>query len=512
VWRAEQNIPSNVSIIEIHWQTENFKDDPMASGAPVFPAIQQELSEVIMFRIGNHFVSKSVVMLLVIEYLLFLASALGGRSLHAGKTYLAQGLSDPDFRKALLIALAMSVSMIATGMYQGGVRDGLRNILLRMLPAGLLSCALMVVLFDKGPPMTIDVGVVGLTFLLAGLAILCTRTIFFESMRSPLLRSRILFLGAGKAAIQCSTLASQSAFSDKYSIVGYVPTSGDCGAIGAGALIALDGDTLLDTAERHHVTEIVVSATNRRDGAMPIRELLECKLRGIKITDATELFERETCQIRIESLQPSWLVFGGGFDQSLARRFCKRTFDIAMSVLLFVVTLPIMLVTAACIALEDRGPVFYQQERVGKGGKTFMVLKFRSMRCDAEKGGTPQWASGDDPRTTRVGRFIRTFRIDELPQIINVINGEMSFVGPRPERPYFVEQLNERVPFYSVRHSIKPGITGMAQVRYAYGASVEDAIEKLQYDLYYVKNTSLFLDALILIDTMQVVLFGKGAR
>jgi sugar transferase (PEP-CTERM system associated) len=230
----------------------------------------------------------------------------------------------------------------------------------------------------------------------------------------------------------------------------------------------------------------------------------------VKVTDAATFFERETCQIRVDSLQPSWLVFGGGFDQSFVRTFIKRSFDIVCSVIILALTLPLMLLAALAVKLQDGGPVFYSQERVGKDGKTFFVHKFRSMRTDAEKGGKPQWAQQNDPRITRIGNFMRKTRIDELPQILNVFKGEMSFVGPRPERPYFVEQLIEVVPYYNVRHSVKPGITGWAQVRYGYGSSAEDALQKLQYDLYYVKNNSLFLDVLILIDTLKVVLFRSG--
>jgi sugar transferase (PEP-CTERM system associated) len=249
---------------------------------------------------------------------------------------------------------------------------------------------------------------------------------------------------------------------------------------------------------------------NRRGGAFPIKELLECKLYGIQVTDAATFFERETYQIRVESLQPSWLVFGGGFDQSFMRTFMKRSVDVLASLALLLVSLPVMLITAIAIVIEDGAPIFYSQERVGKDGHVFRVLKFRSMFKNAEKNGTPQWASRNDPRITRVGNIIRKLRIDELPQILNVLKGEMSFVGPRPERPYFVEQLTERVPYYNVRHSIKPGITGWAQVRYGYGDTVEDALQKLQFDLYYVKNNSLLLDVLVLIDTIKVVVFRGG--
>jgi len=272
------------------------------------------------------------------------------------------------------------------------------------------------------------------------------------------------------------------------------------------------GRSLVAIANEHNASEIVVAVQNRRGGSFPIRELLDCKLNGIKVIDSATFFEREACQIRVDSLQPSWFVFGSGFDQTFMRSFVKRAFDLFASLLIFIGTLPVTSITALLIWLEDRSPIFYRQERVGEDGNTFMVLKFRSMRTDAEKEGAPIWAKTGDTRTTRVGRVIRKLRIDEIPQVLNVIKGEMSFVGPRPERPFFVEQLCEKVPYYNMRHSIKPGITGLAQVRYQYGASVEDAVQKLQYDLYYVKNNSLFLDLLILLDTLQVVLLSKGSR
>jgi sugar transferase (PEP-CTERM system associated) len=268
--------------------------------------------------------------------------------------------------------------------------------------------------------------------------------------------------------------------------------------------------SLLALARRYAADEIIVSVGDRRNGSFPVRQLLECALGGVRVTDAASFFEREACQIRVDSLQPSYLIFGGGFDQSLLRAAVKRAFDLVASGAICVAALPVMLLTALAIKLEDGGPVFYQQERVGRENRPFKVLKFRSMRVDAEIDGKPKWALHDDPRVTVVGYWIRKLRIDELPQMLNVFRGEMSFVGPRPERAYFVDQLCQGIAFYNVRHGIKPGITGLAQVRYSYGASVDDAVRKLQYDLYYVKNNSLFLDVLILVDTVQVVLSGKG--
>jgi sugar transferase (PEP-CTERM system associated) len=216
--------------------------------------------------------------------------------------------------------------------------------------------------------------------------------------------------------------------------------------------------------------------------------------------------------VLLDSLNPSWMVLGEGFRQGLFRTAVKRLFDLVASGVLLLVTLPIMLIAAVCIVVESGGPVFYRQERVGQGGRVFTIYKFRSMHNAAEIDGKPRWAAANDDRTTRVGRIIRKLRIDELPQIINVFQGDMSFVGPRPERPYFVDQLKEKIPYYALRHEVKPGITGWAQVRYPYGASLDDAMQKLQYDLYYVKNHTLFLDLVILFSTVEVVLWGKGAR
>ena len=256
----------------------------------------------------------------------------------------------------------------------------------------------------------------------------------------------------------------------------------------------------------------MVAVSERRGGALPLRELLDCKLYGVRVLDLASHFEQTLGQIRLDSLRAGWLIFGDGFRQGFFRTMIKRAFDIICALVLLAITLPIMLVTAIFIVLESGFPIFYRQERVGLNGRLFNVIKFRSMRTDAEKDGKPRWATGNDARVTRVGRFIRKTRIDELPQLFSVLTGGMSLVGPRPERPYFVDQLTREIPFYAVRHSVKPGVTGWAQVRYHYGASVEDSAEKLQYDLYYVKNHTLFLDLVVLFETVGVVLTGKGAQ
>jgi len=403
----------------------------------------------------------------------------------------------------------MLFSMTTLGMYQINFKEGIRNTLLRLMPAIALGFATITIVFFLVPDLYFGRGILILSTVCAGAGILLVRILFFKSSEFKLLESRIIFLGVGSLAKECSDLARNNLAYHKYHIVGFIQTPDDEPCIPKESILPLR-TSLMDTAIKHNVREIIVSVQNKRGGAFPIQELLKCKLNGIKITDAASFFEREACQIRLDSLVPSWLVFGTGFDQSFFRSFSKRMFDLFASLLLLIVTLPIMLITAILIYIEDRSPIFYRQERVGKDGLPFMVLKFRSMWNDAEKGLKPQWASANDPRTTRVGRIIRKLRIDELPQILNVLKGEMSFVGPRPERPFFVEQLCEEVPYYNERHTIKPGITGLAQVRYQYGASVEDSIQKLQYDLYYVKNNSLFLDILIMIETLQVVLFGKG--
>lgn len=465
-----------------------------------------------MLRIANHHVSRITFILLLLEFSASLGSVYLGtmiRMLDSREPFYA--ISDSFFLTAFVLAGTIVFSMSAIGMYQINFREGIRNTFLRLMPAFALALALATLVFYVFPQLYLGRGVMGLVFVIAAAGILIVRMLVFKTSESGLLRSRIIFLGTGALAQECHELAVSNTVHHEYEIIGFAPVKNEDRQVLAKYVLNVEG-SLSSLAEKYNADEIVVAVQNRRGAQFPIQDLLNCKLHGVKVIDAAAFFEREACQIRIESLQPGWLVFGNGFDQSFLRRFGKRVFDMLVSAALFVLTLPLMLLTSFLIYLEDRGPVFYEQERVGKNGSTYMVLKFRSMGINAEKSGNPQWASANDPRTTRIGRIIRKLRIDELPQIINVLKGEMSFVGPRPERPFFVDQLCRDVPFYNLRHSIKPGITGMAQVRYAYGASVEDSVQKLQYDLYYVKNNSLFLDILILLETVQVVLLGKGAR
>lgn len=323
-------------------------------------------------------------------------------------------------------------------------------------------------------------------------------------------RSRTLIFGSGEAArVVGRTLSSAD---PDVEIVGYYPGPNEKHpAVPAGELLPV-GRSLIETAHERRVDEIVVALTERRAGSMPLRELLDCKLQGVKVHDINSHFEKRLGQIRIDYLNAGWLIFGDGFNQAAWRTVVKRAFDIACASALIVLLSPVMLLTALCIKLDSRGPALYRQERVGLDNKPFQVVKFRSMRQDAEKDGKPRWATTGDDRVTRLGRIIRVTRIDELPQLFSVLKGHMSLVGPRPERPYFVGRLTQEIPFYAVRHSVKPGVTGWAQVRYQYGSTVEDSQEKLQYDLFYVKNHSLLLDLQILFETVHVVLTGKGAR
>jgi sugar transferase (PEP-CTERM system associated) len=263
--------------------------------------------------------------------------------------------------------------------------------------------------------------------------------------------------------------------------------------------------------EEHRISRIVVSVDERR-GRLPMDALLECRMKGVEINEDVDLYEKIMGKILVDKLRPSWLIFSTGFDQARFKLGFKRVSEFVVAAIALVVLFPLTVLIALAIKLESPGPVLFRQERVGQNDKVFTLYKFRSMHEGAEETTGPVWAADEDERVTPLGRFLRKSRLDEIPQLINVVRGDMSFVGPRPERPYFVKELEKQIPYYVKRHAVKPGITGWAQVRYSYGASVEDAKEKLQYDLYYIKNLSILLDIEVIIDTFKVVFLGKGAR
>jgi sugar transferase (PEP-CTERM system associated) len=265
--------------------------------------------------------------------------------------------------------------------------------------------------------------------------------------------------------------------------------------------------------ESEAVNEIVVAMDNRRD-CFPSYQLLDCRLAGFEITNVMSFVEREAGKVSLEVISDGWIIFSDGFRRGPVHMISERIFDIVISLLLLLVMSPVIFITVAVIWLESFGrePIFYRQTRVGYKGRHFSLLKFRSMHIDAEEDGIERWAAADDPRVTTIGNIIRRFRIDELPQVINILRGDMSFIGPRPERPQFVEMFREQIPYYDARHSVKPGLAGWAQLAYPYGASIDDARRKLQYDLYYIKNHSVILDLFILLQTLDVVIWGRGSR
>ena len=413
--------------------------------------------------------------------------------------------------RSLLFTGATFACTMAFGLYSARQRARTVGILIRVVASVGAGVAITAVGFYLNPHLWIGRSVLAIAGLLVIAIMLILRLGFSRLADDTPFKRRVIVYGAGRRAVPIAALRRSSDLRG-FVLVGFVQPPGEEVALPAERLVHADG-MLLDLCAQHEVDEIVVAMDERRD-AFPIRELLDCRLAGIDVIEPSTFLERETGRVRIDVLNPSWLIFGEGFRRGSVRLQSARVLDLLAASALLILTCPLMVATALAIKLDDgwRSPIFFKQERVGFGGRIFGLLKFRSMCVDAEAGGQALWAQKNDSRVTRVGAVIRKLRIDELPQILNVLKGEMGLVGPRPERPEFVKQLAERIPYYVERLSVKPGITGWAQLCYPYGSSEQDALEKLQYDLYYIKNHNLLFDIAILVQTAEVVLMGKGAR
>ena len=413
---------------------------------------------------------------------------------------------------AATLAVITPIAMLATGLYQGNIREGMSGILLRLLISLVASWVLATLFLYSFTDLDFGRGVMVIAQLQSFFIIGTLRAIFLELVDTETFKKRILVYGAGKSASIIDSKLRRKSDRRTFTIVGYVLLDHQIRLVEENKLMNLTG-SLYEIARANHIDEIVVAKSDiERD--LPVHELVECKFKGIAVLDIMSFFEREVGQIRIDIMDPKWLVFSEGYYQSEINDAIKRVFDLVASFAILMVAAPFMILTIIAIWIEEgfKAPIFYNQIRVGKDAVEYPVYKFRSMRTDAEKKGEAVWATKTDSRVTRVGSFIRKTRIDELPQIYNVLNGSMSFVGPRPERPQFVKELAEVIPYYHERHLVKPGVTGWAQLLYPYGASTKDSYQKQLFDMYYVKNKSLFLDLLILLQTVEVVLFGKGAR
>jgi sugar transferase (PEP-CTERM system associated) len=456
-------------------------------------------------RLGLLALTEAVVVVLALHAAIFIRFAGASASIDA-----FEASRGPLWPRALAIAIAFVVAIASVGLYQLRQRARFTGMFVRLAIAMVVAHVLLALFFYAAPALDVGRGVMGLTGAFAFIGLALVRYVFLRTVDENFFKRRILVWGGGARARSIGQRLRRSTDQRGFRIVGYVRAPGDGGEIPRGPLFRASSG-LVRLALRSRIEEIVIAMDDRRTG-FPGEELLECRLRGIQVSDLLTFFERESGRVSVELLHPSWLIFSSGFRCDFLRLATKRAFDVAVSLAILIATAPLALLTALAISLEDRGPIFYRQWRTGQNGRPFRIIKFRSMRIDAEADGRAVWASRNDPRTTRVGAWIRKLRIDELPQLFNVLLGEMSLVGPRPERPEFVAELAGKIPFYNERHFVKPGISGWAQVRYGYGASHQDAQAKLEYDLYYVKHHTLALDLMVLLQTVEIVLFRIGSR
>ena len=467
-----------------------------------------------MVRVFKQYIPIPFLMLGAVEFILamssvYIAAWLWHATSHSEIALLGSGVIWP---KAMAFAVMLLLSHASLGLYQRRFRFAIAGMILRVGISMVAAAVTLALLYYVAPGLGLNQRVLLLSFLLAAILLTAIRLLFIRSLDKDALKRRILVLGAGQNAAQISRNLRRRVDQQGFHIVGHVHVRGEHDVVDE-ALVIRPDMTLFALAQSLDIDEIVVAVGERRRKGFPVHDLLDCKLSGIDVIDLQGFFERETGKLKLDILSPSWMIFSDGFNQGKSQCAQKRIFDILVSLGLLAVSWPFMLLVVFMIKFEGRGrgSIIYRQIRVGQHWQLFNVYKFRSMREDAEAGGA-QWAKKNDDRVTRTGNFIRKTRLDELPQIFNVLKGDMSFVGPRPERPEFVTQLSERIPYFAERHRVKPGITGWAQVCYPYGASEKDSLEKLQFDLYYIKNYSLFLDLVIILQTAHSVIAGKGGR
>ena len=462
-----------------------------------------------MLRLFKHYVPYAVLFLALVDLALLLSAAEMAWVVRARQIGMEVEPVTLRYWPLLNFAVTLQLAMVAVGVYGTDAFQSLRFAAARLVVAICLGVIFLSVVYFALPGYTLwrSNSLYAMGFALVFL--ISVRFLLARMFGSEAFKRRVLVLGAGQRAARLGRLGADRATS--FLVVGHIDM-GDCESVVATAVPRAAIDDLANYAARLGANEVVLALEERRK-AMPVADLLHIRTLGVHVNEISTFLERETGRVDLRSINPSWLIFSDGF--SSGRRLsslAKRLFDMGVAALLLTLTLPIIVVTAILIKLGSRGPAFYRQTRTGLYGQPFDILKLRSMRQDAEVAGKAVWAEADDPRITRVGRFIRKVRIDELPQVWTVLKGEMSFVGPRPERPEFVAELSKKIPFYAERHVVKPGITGWAQINYPYGANLDDARQKLEYDLYYAKNYTPFLDVVIILQTIRVVLFPDGAR
>jgi sugar transferase (PEP-CTERM system associated) len=461
-------------------------------------------------RLFSHHVPTEYILLAVVEFFVLITAYYVGIDLRFTDQIWENRLGD-FLAQALVFTFVMQMSLVAFGGYQRQHDEPGAMIAARVGASMMLGMLILSLAFYVMPKFMLGRGAFALAVFVSFVFIMMVRLVFRRISNAFDIRMRILVLGAGETA----NLIKAAEANDELpglNMVGFMPMPGDRDTDSRISMANTPGALVKYVAD-NNVDAIVLAMDERREG-LPVHELLDCKMGGVEVLDLLTFFERYTSKIRLDIMQPSWLFLSEGFEVNNFRRLWKRLFDIACVLVLLPVVLPVGIIASLAILVESLGRegVIYSQTRVSENGRHFQIYKFRSMVVEAEKDGVARWASKNDARITRVGSVLRKFRIDELPQLFNVLRGDMSFVGPRPERPEFVEKLSENIPYYNERHRVKPGLSGWAQIRYPYGASEEDGFEKLQYDLYYVKNCSVLLDMLVILQTAEVVLLGKGAQ